>query len=82
MKMIDKENQRNVPSETGQAPKPVPASPHPVDGSQFHNVIDEQIWSEQPPTPEEQEPRRVRHLPDPETAKPHPDDPSISVGNS
>ena len=81
MNMIDKQSPRNVPSNPVQRPDPVPAAPHPVDGSQFHNVVEEQAWSEMPPTPEEQEPRRVRHLPDPEAAKPHPDDPSISVGN-
>ncbi len=35
---------------------------HAMDGSQFHNVIEEQVWSELPPTPEEQMPRRARHL--------------------
>ncbi len=82
MNMIDKLGQPNVPSDPLQQPPPVPAAPHPVDGSQFHNVIEEQAWSELPPTPEEQAPRRVRHLTEPEAAKPHPDAPLMSVGNT
>lgn len=81
MNMVDKQSPRNVPSDADHKPAPLPAAPHPLDGSQFHNVIEEQAWSEVPPTPEEQEPRRSRHLPDPEVARQHPDDPSISVGN-
>ena len=82
MNMIDKESRRNVPSDSASGAKPVPAAPHPLDGSQFHNVIEEQAWSDAPPTQQEQAPRRARHLPDPEQAKPHPDDPSISVGSA
>lgn len=61
---------------------PVPASaPHPMDGSQFHNVIEEQTWSDLPPTPEEQMPRRARHLDDAESDQaPHPEQAQISVG--
>ena len=61
---------------------PVSASaPHPMDGSQFHNVIEEQTWSDLPPTPEEQLPRRARHLVDAESEQtPHPEQAQISVG--
>jgi len=82
MNMIDKESRRNVPSDSASGAKPVPAAPHPLDGSQFHNVIEEQVCSELPPTPEEQMPRRARHLPDPAGQHPHPDDPAISVGDA
>ena len=34
----------------------------PLDGSQYRNIIEEQIYSELPPTPEEQEPLLARHL--------------------
>lgn len=33
----------------------------PLDGSQYLNVIEEQIYSELPPTPQEQQPIRARH---------------------
>lgn len=78
MKMIDKTSRQNVqPSSSNPAS---PAPPHPLDGSQYHNVIEEQAYSELPPTPEEQQPRRARHLAEPEPIQPHPDDPAISVG--
>ena len=57
-----------------------PSRPHAMDGSQFHNVIEEQTWSELPPTPEEQMPRRARHLDDAEEQAPHPAQAQISVG--
>ncbi len=94
MKMIDQDKRPNVqPNVQAGRPReaepqhrpeaqPVPASPHPLDGSQYHGVIEEQARAEQPPTEEEQAPRRVRHLPDPAPVQPHPDDPSISVGGS
>lgn len=63
-------------------PDTPPAAPHPLDGSHFHNVIEEQVYSELPPTPEEQMPRRSRHLPDPQGRQPHRDDPAISVGDA
>ncbi len=63
-------------------PDTPPAAPHPLDGSHFHNVIEEQVYSELPPTPEEQMPRRARHLPEPEGQHRHPDDPAISVGDT
>lgn len=40
-----------------------PAGPYvgkPLDGSQYHDVVDEQIYSEQRPRPEEEQPRRGR----------------------
>ncbi len=54
---------------------------HALDGSQFHNVIEEQTWSDLPPTQEEQMPRRARHLDDAEREQaPHPEQAQISVG--
>jgi hypothetical protein len=50
----------------------------PLDGSQYHNVIEEQVYSELPPSQEEQQPVRARHLDKPQT--PHPHDLLISVG--
>lgn len=41
-------------------PAPVPGGPYagkPLDGSQYHDVIDEQRYADQRPTPEEQKPR-------------------------
>ena len=80
--MIDKDKQRDVPLIAEKRVKSSPLASHLLDGSQFHTVIDEQTWSEQAPTPEEQAPRRVRGLPEPEAAKSHPDEPSISLGDS
>ena len=80
--MIHQKNQQPMPIRPKQqSSTPVPAV-HPMDGSQFHTVIDEQVWSEQAATPEEQAPRRVRGLPEPEPAKTHPEDPSLSVGDA
>lgn len=42
-----------------QAPA-VPYAGKPLDGSQYHDVIEEQIYSEQRPRPEEEQPRRGR----------------------
>lgn len=82
MNMIDTPKGGIVPPNSNTA-TPAPAgAPHPLDGSQFHNVVEEQQYSELPPTPEEQAPRRVRHLPPPPAVQPHPDDPAISVGTS
>jgi hypothetical protein len=54
---------------------------HAMDGSQFHNVIEEQTWAELPPTREEQMPRRARHLDEGESAQsPHQEQAQISVG--
>lgn len=78
MKMIDKTSGLNVQPSVA-IPSPV-APPHPLDGSQYHNVIEEQLYAELPPTQEEQQPRRARHLAEPEPIQPHPDDPAISVG--
>lgn len=82
MTMMDKQRQGNVPEPELLAPEDLPTPSHPLDGSQFHNVVDEQRWAELPPTPEEQAPRRVRRLPEPDALIPHPDDPGISIGNS
>ncbi len=60
-----------------EASKPV----HAMDGSQFHNVIEEQTWSDLPPTREEQLPRRARHLDETgEDPQPHHEPVQISVG--
>lgn len=42
-------------------PSPIPTREHALDGSQYHNIIEEQAYSELPPTPEEQKPWRVFH---------------------
>ncbi len=82
MNTIDKQSDQNVQPERPTSPGTPPVAPHPLDGSHFHSVIEEQVYSELPPTPEEQKPRRVRHLPDPEGQQPHPDDPTISIGDA
>lgn len=86
MNPIDKTYPRNVqpavPEDPGDSTGVNPAARHPLDGSQFHNVIEEQVYSELPPTAEEQMPRRVRQLTDPEPLPPPPDEPAISVGPS
>jgi hypothetical protein len=88
MNSIDQRSGPNVqpdlpdsPDQSSTAPPESPAQPvvHPLDGSQFHNVIDEQIYAELPPTAEEQRPLSRR----PQNASqqpPRPDDPAISVG--
>ena len=80
--MMDKKTRSSVPFVSEEQTNSSQRLPHPRDGSRFHTVIDEQAWSEQAPTAEEQAPRRVRGLPEPEAAKPHPDEPSISLGDS
>ncbi len=80
MNTIDKRSAQNVQPERLLSPRGSAVSPHPVDGSQFHNVIEEQVYSELPPTLEEQMPRRARHLSEPEGQQVHPDGPAISVG--
>ncbi len=82
MTRVDSSTQPIVPMPQSSSTKPVVAMSHPLDGSQFHEVIDEQIWSELPPTPEEQQPRRSQDLPPPAVLNPHPADPLISVGES
>ncbi len=57
----------SAPAPTGDSPESdthtaTARQPHALDGSQFHNVIEEQSWSELPPTQEEQMPRRAYHL--------------------
>lgn len=78
--MIDQKKPNNVPSHGSQSSCPQPAAAHPLDGSQFHTVVEEQVYAELPPTLEEQAPRRSRQLPEPNSTRPHPDDPAISVG--
>ena len=62
-------------------PGKTPATlPHALDGSQYHSIIEEQVYADQPPTLEEQKPWRIFH---PDTEKPveaAPDKPTISVG--
>ncbi len=81
----------NLPSGSSTQPGtavPLPFTPagttprvHAMDGSQFHNVIEEQTWSDLPPTQEEQMPRRARHLDDADGEQaPHHDQVQISVG--
>jgi hypothetical protein len=78
MNMMDKACGQIVQPAT---PIPAPSRPsHPLDGSQYHNVIEEQVYAELPPTAEEQMPRRARHLAEPDPVQHHPDDPAISVG--
>lgn len=56
-------------------------SPHALDGSQYLNIIEEQAYSEQPPTPEEQKPWRIFHQHDrPDEAPTTHEAPTISVG--
>ena len=52
----------------------------PLDGSQYLNVIEEQVYSELPPSQEEQQPVRARHLEKQKAPLPH--DSLISVGTS
>ena len=62
------------------AVEPAETHPHPLDGSQYHNVIEEQEYAERRPTPEEQRPWRISH-PDQEQPSSHVrPDPSISIG--
>ncbi len=78
MNMMDKASGQIVLLVT---PIPALAMPsHPLDGSHYHNVIEEQVYAELPPTAEEQLPRRARHLAEPDPVQHHPDDPAISVG--
>ena len=63
---------------------PVPAKEHALDGSQYHNIIEEQVYAEQPPTAEEQKPWRVFHQHETQDSKTgdqgSPEAPAISVG--
>ncbi len=56
------------------------ASPHPLDGSQYHNIIEEQEYAERRPTPDEQAPWRIAHPLEDPTAPHTPPAPTISVG--
>lgn len=88
MNSIDHRSGSNVQPDRADQPDQSPTAPtalavpplvHPLDGSQFHNVIDEQVYAELPPTAEEQRPLRLR--PQPASQAPsRPDDPAISVG--
>ena len=63
---------------------PVPSKEHALDGSQYHNIIEEQVYAEQPPTAEEQKPWRVFHQHETQDTRTgdqgSPDAPAISVG--
>ena len=48
----------SVNTSAGETPS---SSQHAVDGSQYHSVIEEQIYAEQSPTAEEQKPWRIFH---------------------
>lgn len=83
MNPIDQQSDPNVQQDAmspAATPPPVPSAPHPLDGSQFHSVIDEQVYAELPPTPEEQRPHRVSPLFVPPDDKDRPDKVTISVG--
>lgn len=69
-----------VSQTSGQAPPLPSASPHPLDGSQYHNVIEEQVYAEQPPSAEEQKPWRISHPEPVPSDKASHEAPSISVG--
>ena len=58
-----------------------PAVAHALDGSQYHNIIEEQYYSELPPTAEEQRPWRIFHRGEAgEEHRPAQAAPAISVG--
>jgi hypothetical protein len=80
MNIIDKKYPRNVQPTPTVPPGALASERHPLDGSQFHNVIEEQVYSELPPTPEEQIPHRAGHLPEPDPSPP--DKPTLSIGPS
>lgn len=66
---------------------PLECVPHvgkPLDGSQYRNIIEEQIYSELPPTAEEQQPLHARHLAENKIAEKNSQahDAQLSVGNS
>ncbi len=82
MNTMDYQSAPNVPPDRTAAAAAVSAGPDQPHGSRFHTVIDEQLYAELPPTPEEQQPRRARQVPDPAGQRSHPDDPAISVGPS
>jgi hypothetical protein len=88
MNSIDQRSGPNVQPDPPDSPDQSPTAPtestaqplvHPLDGSQFHNVIDEQAYAERPPTAEEQRPLSQRSQ-TPSQPLPRPDDPAISVG--
>jgi len=52
-----------TPHESAQEKRPqevIPHVGHPLDGSQYQDVVDEQLWAEKPPTPEEQKQRQTK----------------------
>ena len=60
-------------------PGKTPATlPHALDGSHYHSIIEEQVYADQPPTPEEQKPFHPETEEKPAEAAP--DKPTISVG--
>lgn len=48
---------RKDTTQAAQEAAPLPYAGKPLDGSQYHDVIEEQEYAEQRPTPEEQKPR-------------------------
>ncbi|OGB24819.1 MAG: hypothetical protein A3I66_02635 [Burkholderiales bacterium RIFCSPLOWO2_02_FULL_57_36] len=63
-----KQQSANTPPETADGgpkkpsvnkPAPLPTVGAPLDGSQFQNIVEEQKYSEQRPTREEQQPRHA-----------------------
>lgn len=44
--------------ELRQPDETIPHVGHPLDGSQYHNIIEEQVYSEQRPGPSENKPHR------------------------
>lgn len=51
-------SEKRAPAERPQ--EVVPHVGHPLDGSQYQDVVDEQLWAEKPPTPEEQRRRQTK----------------------
>lgn len=61
---------RNNQSSARESQKNAATAPYagkPLDGSQYHDVVEEQVYAEQRPTPEEQRPRRSSEHQDPTT---------------
>lgn len=69
-----KQQSENSPHKVGQRGKeppqagknavpPLPTIGPPLDGRQYRNIVEEQIYSEQRPTAAEQQPRRAKLQP-------------------
>lgn len=53
----------DMPEYSPSAKRPQEVVPHvgqPLDGSQYQEVVDEQLWAEKPPTQEEQRRRQTK----------------------